>query len=157
RAGTAVEPLKQVVIGQLPYALFIPETLVPRSRRDDLPWILEHVPWATLATDASFLARVTDAAAKHDLKFDVLLEAESFPQAARAVATGSFAGILPVAAKHEFTGQKVLMFQPAFLTAVTRKLALVFHPRLLRIRPEARVAADWLTRELKESLKKVPG
>lgn len=157
RAGTAVEPLKQVVIGQLPYALFVPEALVPKARRDDVAWMLGNLPWATLATDASFLTRVKDAATRHGYNFEVLLEAESFPQAARAVATGAFAGILPVAARPDFAGQKVLVLNPPFLTAVARKLALVFHPRLLRIRPHARAAADWLTRELKESLKKVPG
>jgi DNA-binding transcriptional LysR family regulator len=97
---------------------------------------------------------VADAAAKHELGFDVILEAESFPQAARAVATGAYAGVLPLAAKAEFAGQKMLVIEAPFLNVVVRKLALVWHPRLLRIRPHAKAAADWLTKNLRDALKK---
>jgi DNA-binding transcriptional LysR family regulator len=154
RHGTAVEPLKQVSIGPLPYALFVPEALVPKAKRDDEPWMLRHLPWTTLASDASFLQRVTDAAAKQGLSFDVILEAESFPQAACAVATGAFAGVLPLAARADFTGQKMLVIEAPFLKTVERKLALVWHPRLLRIRPYAKAAAEWLGRNLREALKR---
>jgi DNA-binding transcriptional LysR family regulator len=154
RQGTPVEPLKQVSIGPLPYALFVPEALVPKSKREDVAWMLRSLPWTTLASDASFLHRVADAAAKHELGFDVILEAESFPQAARAVATGAYAGVLPLAAKAEFAGQKMLVIEAPFLNVVVRKLALVWHPRLLRIRPHAKAAADWLTKNLRDALKK---
>lgn len=154
RHGTAVEPLKQVSIGPLPYALFVPEVLVPKSKREDLPWMLRHLPWTTLATDASFLHRVVDAAAKHGLPFDVILEAESFPQAARAVATGAYAGVLPLAARADFAGQKMLVIEPPFLRTVERRLTLLWHPRLLRVRPHAKAAADWLAKHLREALKK---
>jgi DNA-binding transcriptional LysR family regulator len=153
RQGTPVEPLKQVSIGPLPYALFVPEALVPKAKRDDVSWMLKRLQWTTLASDASFLQRVTDAAAKHELSFEVILEAESFPQAARAVATGAFAGVLPLAARSDFKGQKMLVIEAPFLKTVERKLALVWHPRLLRIRPHAKAAAEWLGRNLREALR----
>ena len=155
RAGVVIDPLKQVMIGSLPYALFIPEALAPKARREDLPWLLAHLPWTTLAAEASFLTRLDDVAAKQGLRFNVILEAESFPQAARAVATGAYAGVLPLAAAPDFTGKKVLVLRPPFLSSVTRKLALVWHPRLLRIRPHAKPAATWLTEKLSAGLKAV--
>jgi len=152
RQATLVEPLKQATLGTLPYALFVPEALVSKSRREDIPWMLRNLPWSTLANDASFLSRVSDAALKQDLRFNVVLEAESFPQAARAVATGAFAGILPLAAKQDFVGKKVMVIQAPFLKAVTRKLSLIWHPRLFRIRPQGKAAAEWMIKGLRETL-----
>jgi DNA-binding transcriptional LysR family regulator len=60
---------------------------------------------------------------------------DSFPQAARAVASGEFAAVLPVHAAADLAADGAEQVELAFLRKATRTVALAWNPRALRAMP----------------------
>lgn len=147
RASVIRAPLRQVSVGDVRYALYIPQKMLAGKSRWDERRMAAELPWVTLGSDGEFMGQVEEAARQHRLEINFRLITESFPQAARAVRTGDYAAILPVHARKDFRDQEVRVIEPDFLKRTGRKVVLAWNPRMIRIRAGAEQAAG-LLREL---------
>ncbi len=96
RARAAPAGVTHRVLGRLTYALFVP----PRLARAELPLAerFASLPLVRVTGDAAAFDRL---AARARSPITPALSCETFPQAARAVATGSYAAVLPAFAAVE--------------------------------------------------------
>ncbi len=124
-------------VGRLAYALFVPEALAARA--------LESLPWAIQSSEPQ-LAAPLRAAIERAGGEGRILTCETFPQVARAVATGHFAGMLPSLARPELGAVRALSKSKWLPGAV--EVHLVHRPRTSRARPAAESLAEALRREL---------
>jgi DNA-binding transcriptional LysR family regulator len=135
RADAITHPLKATPLGVMRFSLFIPQNLIPLAvAPDDLRW-LDNLPMATLEGEGSFRGALAEIAKKHKIKVNIQIECSSFPLAARAVANGGVAAILPAIAAKELQRVNVVEHRLAFLRRFDRKMSLASHPRSVRIRP----------------------
>jgi len=143
RASILRPPLRHAAAGEVRYALFIPQRLWPGGRPTEAR-LMAELPWVTLGSDGEFMAQVLAGAGALGLKPAFRLVTESFPQAARAVHTGHYAGILPLHARSDFPEGGVRVVEARFLKNAARKVVLAWNPRLLRVRSGAEQAAACL-------------
>lgn len=73
----------------------------------------------------------------------------SFTQAARAVASGAYAGVLPDVATAQFDETKVTRFALPFLKGYVRPFVLASHPRTAAVREILAPAQECLVKLLK--------
>lgn len=121
-------------LGKVRYRLCIPPALQPRGRRAGFPGLLQQLPLVTLGSDATFMQRLLESADQHRAPLNIQLITDSFPQAARAVVSGEYAGILPSHAAVDLEKAGVGMTDHPLLKAVERRLVLAWNPRLGRMR-----------------------
>lgn len=144
RASVIRAPLRQVPVGDVRYALYIPQKMLSGKGRWDERRLAAELPWVTLGSDGEFMAQMDEAARLHGLEINFRLITESFPQAARAVRTGDYAAILPLHARADFRDLDVKILEPDFLKRTGRKVVLAWNPRMIKIREGAEKAADLL-------------
>ncbi|RYE84787.1 MAG: hypothetical protein EOO75_17705, partial [Myxococcales bacterium] len=136
RRADVPPPLRSRALGRVDEALFVPRRLVrpgasPEAQLDGLPLaVTTGEPGAAEHADA-VLRRLGVAPGAR-------LSCETYPQAARAVASGAWAGWLPVRAAPD-AGEAVMLRTRGLLRPAV-SLALVWHPRLER----RRGALAWL-------------
>ncbi|MGF1656941.1 MAG: LysR family transcriptional regulator [Verrucomicrobiales bacterium] len=149
------ESLGHQSLGKVGYRLYVASALMA-GRMTALSYedILKNVPLVTLGSDGEFMRRLRQAADKHKMGLQISLVTESFPQAARAVCTGHYAGILPVYAATELEGQGVVSLDHPMLRAVDRRLVLAWNPKLDRLRFDMEEFRKALVEELAASLGK---
>ena len=75
------------------------------------------------------------------MKLNIQIECSSFPLAARAVAKGNVAAILPAIAAADLDAAAATQVPVTFLKSFDREMCLASNPRLLRIRPLLNQAA----------------
>jgi DNA-binding transcriptional LysR family regulator len=136
RAGLVRPPLKHHVLGRVDYRLFVPKKFQRQAAHLTPLEMLVKFPIATLGSDAAFFGSVLRSAERRGSLVNLRLVTESFPQAARAVLSGGYAGILPAHAAGDLEPFGAVAFELPFLREETRKVALVWNARLLRTRPE---------------------
>jgi DNA-binding transcriptional LysR family regulator len=148
RANLAERSLSSEPLGTLAYSLFAPRALLRSRSRPDLRWILEHVPIAM--TYDNVLARWWRSMCNTSSQPGrIALECATFPQAARAVASGAYAAILPRAARAELDRTSVVEVRGPDLDRLTYDVLLVWNPRLMRLRS----SSDAVRRELAAALR----
>ncbi len=76
---------------------------------------------------------------------------DGFPQTVSAVRSGNFAAILPMLALDDLSPGSCLIVQTVGLKPLTRKLALVWNPRVAHVRHGASKLIQQLRTELKTS------
>ncbi len=134
RADAVVRGLRSKPILALSYALFVPKSLIPPRSTGKAIWT--QLPLA-MATGGQFRAMMQAAAAREGVELAIRLECPSFTLAARAVASGHYAGILPEMAAVSFQGLPVTQFKLPLGAIPPRPIVLAWHPRV----PEGRLNA----------------
>jgi DNA-binding transcriptional LysR family regulator len=135
RKDAVTRQLRAKALGVMGYSLFLPASLRAAHGRKDGLKILDGLPLATLEGEGSFRSALSAVAGKQCVQVNIQVECSSFPLAARAVAGGKVAAILPsiAAADLEVTGAEEVAVP--FLKAFDREMSLATSPRRMRIRP----------------------
>jgi DNA-binding transcriptional LysR family regulator len=132
RKDAVARPLRWASLGVMGYSLFVPEGLEGGRAGAKL---LEALPLATLEGEGSFRKELAAIARKNRLRLRIEIECASFPLVARAVATGSVAGILPSVAAVDLGRLGAQEIRVGVLDSLKREMCLVWNPRVLKIRP----------------------
>ena len=132
RKDAVAHPLRWASLGVMGYSLFVPEGLKGGGASAKL---LEALPLATLEGEGSFRKELAAIARKSRLRLRIEIECASFPLVARAVATGSVAGILPSVATVDLGRLGAQEMRVGVLDSLKREMCLVWNPRVLKIRP----------------------
>ncbi len=140
--------MASTLLGKVEYRLFVPKAMAGRQREKEPLTLLGRLPLVTLGSDGEFMRRLSIAAGKKKLTLSLPLITESFPQAARAVASGGYAGILPLYAKDDLLKAGARDFDHPVLRALDRKLVLAWNPRLERMRLDMGSLRDELVKRL---------
>jgi DNA-binding transcriptional LysR family regulator len=106
------------------------------------------LPIAT-SIGGQFREQVDADAEKAKWTLNIELSCSSFTQAARAVASGGYAGVLPDVASAQFDDTKVGRFALPFLKGYVRPLVLAWNPRTANVREIVPTAKDCLVRLLR--------
>ncbi len=141
RRDAVSRPLQARSLGAMGYSLFVPAALIPATGRKGRAKLLDGLPLATLEGEGSFRTGLAQAATKASVKLNIQIECSSFPLAAKAVARGNVAAILPTIAAADLPPAVATQVHLSFLKAFDRELCLATNPRLLRIRPVLTQAA----------------
>ena len=144
RKDAVARPLQARPLGVMGYSLFVPAGLQATAGRKDGFKLLDGLPLATLEGEGSFRSDLTRVAQKTGVKLNIQIECSSFPLAARAVAKGNVAAILPAIAATDLPGAAAIQVPVPFLKSFDREMCLASNSRLLRIRPILNQAADIL-------------
>jgi len=145
RRELLLPPLAVETLGRVAYRLFVPERWLAKGKRP----ALSALPLVTLGSDGEFVGRLLREATTAGLKLQVPLVTESFPQAARAVESGEFAGVLPEFAGPDLARKGIRSFGHAVLRKLGRTLALGWNPRLDRLRVDLQAVRSSLIAALK--------
>lgn len=140
-------PLQAKSLGGMAYSLFIPTGLEATAGRKDGLKLLDGLPLATLEGEGSFRSGLAQSAKKQGVRLNIQIECSSFPLAARAVAEGHLAAILPSIATVDLHPAVATQVSVPFLKAFDREMCCASNARLLRIRPILTRAADALELE----------
>ena len=129
------------------YSLFVPRRLAPGLTIANLRQRIGEIPVAT-SIGGQFRETLESDAEKAKWPLSIELSCSSFTQAARAVASGGYAGVLPDVAIAQFDSAKVTRFELPFLKGHTRPLVLAWHPRTEAVRDVLSQARGCLVRLL---------
>lgn len=134
RSNTVRPPLRQTKIGNVSYQLFVPKPLLAQAKQLTPVEMLTKFPIATLGSDGDFFDRLLDEATKRKIEINLKVVTQSFPQAARAVLSGHYAGVLPAHAAVDLAPVGAKAFRLPFLNTVARSIVLAWSPRAVRTR-----------------------
>ena len=138
-SGSTKEQARGLSIGTLPFAevhyrLFVPVGMLSKKPIPDIVQLLARLPLAT-SKGGHFNARLKAAAHDAGITLAVRLACASFTQAAQAVRSGAFAGILPDTATAALPAAEFRNLDITPLALPPRKLVLAWNRRLAAIRP----------------------
>ena len=135
RKDAVTRPLQAKTVGVMGYSLFVPGSLQAAESKMDGLKILDGLPLATLEGEGNFRSALDNFARKRGIRMNVQVECPSFPLAARAVARGKVAAILPSIAAADLQATGAEQVAVSFLREFDREMCLAINPRLIRIRP----------------------
>jgi len=144
RKDAISRPLRATSLGVLHYSLFVPQGLRAVAGHEDTVRLLDGLPLATLEGEGSFRNALAQTAKKAGISLNIQVECSSFPLAARAVARGGVAAILPSIAAADLQNAAVSQLSVPALKRFDRELCLAMNVRLLRVRPALQAVADAL-------------
>lgn len=127
--------LESVPLGQLEYALFVPDEFVRGNLRKDPVELLGRVPLALLLGTEAVRHALEELAQKHELKLDVRLRLSSYPQLAAAVQNLKLAAVMPTLAASSLSVERIRMIRLPVLDQLSRRVALVWNRKATDIRP----------------------
>jgi len=134
------------LLGLVEYAVYVRKDVMARARARSVEEVLASVPLALQQSEP----RLNDCLRSFvDGELPVALACETFPQACRAVRGGAYASLLPVLARDELPPRDFAELRPPEVKKLTARMALAWHPRLLRQRPRAKLLIDSLARDLR--------
>ncbi|MEY2880641.1 MAG: hypothetical protein RLZZ15_3021 [Verrucomicrobiota bacterium] len=148
RKNALAPGLKSVALGTVRYVALVPAALARGKNIPTLRELLRDLPFATQTTDGQFTAGLRDLAEALDVALAPVLACQSFPQTMAAVRTGRFAAIVPELAARDLPPDTVHRIADPALETLSREAMLAWHPRLVRIRPNAAKIAARLQRAL---------
>lgn len=131
RKDAVARPLRGATLGIMGYSVFVPKGL--RGAATGMK-ALEVLPLATLEGEGSFRRELAVIAGKQKVKLNIEIECASFPLVARAVETGSVAGILPSVAAADLERAGAQELEVGMLDGLRREVWLAWNPRVLKIR-----------------------
>ena len=146
RKDAIVRPLQARSLGVMGYSLFIPTALEVSAGRKNGLRLLDGLPLVTLEGEGSFRSELAAMTKKQGMKVNIEVECSSFPLAARSVAKGDMAAILPSIAAHDLRDAGVREVRVEFLKHFDREMCLASNVRLARIRPMLQQVGTVLTR-----------
>ncbi len=135
REDAVASPSQAVPLGVLGYSLFLPQAFSSLARAKDKLKLLDDLALATIDGEGSFRVALAEIGRKQKIKINIQIECSSFPMAARVVAKGEMAAILPNIAATELEMHGAVEVPLDFLRQFDRQISLCFSPRSVRIRP----------------------
>jgi DNA-binding transcriptional LysR family regulator len=135
RKDAVVPSLVARSLGVMRYSLFIPFALQASAGRKNGLKLLDGLPLVTLEGEGSFRSELAAITKNQGMKVNIEVECSSFPLAARAVAEGNVAAILPSIAANDLRDAGVREVTVGFLKHFDREMCLASNVRLARIRP----------------------
>ena len=143
RKSAVVAPLKFHSIGQIGYALFAPAAWA--KEEEDATTLLRQRPVA-ISAGGEFNKRFQECCEKAKLTPNLRFSCASFTQVAELVRTGNAVALLPEAAEPSLLKSGVKRFEFAPMRTYRREIGIVWHPRLISIRPQAEFVLAGLKR-----------
>jgi DNA-binding transcriptional LysR family regulator len=134
RKSAVVAPLKFHSIGQIGYALFAPATWA--KEKEDATTLLRQRPVA-ISAGGKFNKRFEECCEKAKLTPNLRFSCASFTQVAELVRTGNAVALLPEMAETNLRESGVRRLEFAPMRAYRREIGIVWHPRLVSIRPQS--------------------
>jgi DNA-binding transcriptional LysR family regulator len=131
RAGAAPRGLVAKPLGEVEYALFVPKRLIPRGVPADAAALVAAVPLALQQSEPELNERLLGLAGRGK-KIEAALECETFPQAYRAMRSGSYAAVLPAIIDTRISQREVVEVKLPGLARFAMRLQLAWHPRTIR-------------------------
>ena len=143
RKSAVVAPLKFHSIGQIGYALFAPAAWA--KEKEDATTLLRQGPMA-ISAGGEFSKRFQECCEKVKLTPNLRFSCASFTQVAELVRTGHAVALLPEMAETNLRASGARRFDFAPMRAYRREIGIVWHPRLVSIRPQAGLVLAGLKR-----------
>lgn len=144
RASALAKPLQSRRLLPVELRLFIPRSLAREQTGGSWRQIAASFPLATQA--AAFANSPGSASARRGRSPSAaLIWCDSYPQVARAVATGHCVGILPATAAAELAPDRFWTLPAGARKASRSELAVAWNPRLVAIRPVVAKVVEALT------------
>ena len=143
RADAVRAGLRSAKVRHEAYSLFVPRKLSPGLSSGNLRKRIGEFPIAT-SIGGQFREQLETDAEKAKWPLNIELSCSSFTQAARAVTSGFYAGVLPNFAIAQFDGARVTRFELPFLKGYFRPLVLAWHPRTATVRDILAAAKECL-------------
>jgi DNA-binding transcriptional LysR family regulator len=132
------------LLGPIEYAVYVRKDVMAQARARSLEAVLRSVPLALQQSESALNERLRPAGGE----LPVALACETFTQACRAVQSGVYASLLPVMARSELPASEFAELELPASKEAAVKVALAWHPRLVRQRPRAKALIDALARGL---------
>jgi LysR family transcriptional regulator, nitrogen assimilation regulatory protein len=134
RKSAVVAPLKFHSIGQIGYALFAPAAWV--EEKEPATTLLKQRPVAVPA-GGEFNERFRECCEKAKLTPSLRFSCASFTQVAELVRGGHAVALLPEMAEPCLRASGVRRFDFAPMRTYRREIGIIWHPRLVSIRPQS--------------------
>ena len=134
RKSAVVTPLKFHSIGQIGYALFAPATWA--KEKENATALLSKRPVAVPA-GGEFNERFRECCEKAKLTPNLRFSCASFTQVAELVRSGHAVALLPEMAEPCLRASGVRRFDFTPMRTYRREIGIVWHPRLVSIRPQS--------------------
>jgi LysR family transcriptional regulator, nitrogen assimilation regulatory protein len=134
RKSAVVAPLKFHSIGQIGYALFAPPAWA--KEKEDSTTLLRQRPVA-IPAGGEFDKRFQGCCEKVKLTPNLRFSCSSFTQVAELVRSGHAVALLPEMAEPNLRAWGVKRFEFAPMRTYRREIGIVWHPRLVSIRPQS--------------------
>jgi DNA-binding transcriptional LysR family regulator len=154
RTSEAVQPLHRLPLGVKTYALYIPKALLGRSAGAHLDWreLLGTLPLVAQAKQTHFQREFEKRAQVAGIRLSISLYCETVPEVAQALRTERYAALLHGFASEELDPSRFQRVSLPFLKDLAFQIALVWNPKLLKIRrPSADKVRGLLTKSFKFS------
>lgn len=143
RKSAVVAPLKFHSIGQIGYALFAPPAWA--KEKEDATALLRQRPVA-IPAGGEFDKRFRECCEKAKLTPNLRFNCASFTQVAELVRSGHAVALLPEMAEPFLRASGVRRFDFSPMRTYRREIGIVWHPRLVSIRPQAGLVLAGLKR-----------
>ena len=134
RRSAVVAPLRFHSIGQIGYALFAPAAWA--QEKENATTVLKQRPVA-ISAGGEFNKRFQECCEKAKLAPNLRFSCASFTQVAELVRAGHAVALLPEMAEANLRESGVRRLEFAPMRAYRREIGIVWHPRLVSIRPQS--------------------
>lgn len=150
RANALKAGLQETPVFKMEFALFIPKAIAKEVSNDADPFqLLAGIPLA-ITESGAFAKTVEYLANKKKHILHSVLQCDSHPAVAAAVATGRYAAVLPLIAKAVLPASSCHCIQsPKGFAALARSISLAWNPRLDKINERAEKFRKSLLNHLK--------
>jgi LysR family transcriptional regulator, nitrogen assimilation regulatory protein len=132
---------KSLTLGNVSYSVFVPRGMIRGKELPSLADVMRNCPMALQVTDGQFTERLRKISEAMEIHFAPALSCQSLPQATAAVRSGAYAAILPTLAATELRSGTFIEVSDRALASLTRKVALMWNPRIAAVRPELAAAS----------------
>jgi LysR family transcriptional regulator, nitrogen assimilation regulatory protein len=143
RKSAVVAPLKFHSIGQIGYALFAPAAWA--KEKQDATTLLSQRPIA-ISAGGEFNKRFRECCEKMKLTPNLRFSCASFTQVAELVRAGHAVALLPEMVEPNLRESGVRRLEFAPMRNYHREIGVIWHPRLVSIRPQAGLVLAGLKR-----------
>jgi DNA-binding transcriptional LysR family regulator len=141
RKSAVVAPLKFHSIGRIGYALFAPASWAKGVENAET--LLRQRPLA-ISAGGEFNKRFQECCEKAKLTPNLRFSCASFTQVAELVRSGHAVALLPEMAEPNLRSWGVKRFEFALMHTYRREIGIVWHQRLVSIRPKAELVLNGL-------------
>ena len=134
RKSEVTKPLSSVPLGRMGFSLFASKGMAAKVKGVPFNQFIGLLPLAILEGEGSFRQDLNAISRIRKLRLNIKVECSSFTLVARALMTGTLAGILPSMAATELHTMGLVEIPAKALQSFEREICLVWNPRQLRIR-----------------------
>ena len=149
RKSEVTKPLGGAPLGQMAFSLFVPRNKLAMLKDKSFSEILSKLPLAILEGEGRFRQELGAIARKNKLRLNIKAECSSFPLVARALGSGTLAGILPTMAAGELVELGMVEISNKALSVFDRDICLAWNPRRIRVRTALGLARGVLVDSLR--------